>query len=294
MTIDFHIKAHAKWILAGEHAVLRGHPALVFPIPGKFIELTYVKGDKSLEVEFNASYEETFLVLFWGVFEEALTLLNKKHQDIRGNLSFRNNIPMGAGMGFSAAFCVSLTKFFEWNGWISPEEAFEFARKLEDHFHGKSSGVDIAGSLYNCGVHYQMNHTPEPLSLKWRPHLYLSHSGHISVTSKCVNLVKELWQTNEALAKKLDLQMAESVKIAEKSLAMDEKEGNKQLKNALELAENCFLQWGLINTDLDAHLTELKKQGALACKPTGAGDGGFVLSLWDKLPDLPFEMIAVF
>lgn len=303
MLPDFQTKAHAKWILAGEHAVLRNHPALVFPIPSKFIELNYWSGlanfnshsaSGNLEVDFNVPHGETFLVLFWGVFEEGLKLLNKKHHDIQGKLFFQNNIPMGAGMGFSAAFCVSLTKLFQWKQWLKEEEAFEFARLLENHFHGKSSGVDIAGSLYDGGIYFKMTGERRPVSLHWRPHLYLSYSGHVSVTSKCVNMVSELWDEQKAVAQKIDDTMGESVELAYQALQEDQHTGLAKLQKALQQANQCFINWGLINQDLDDHYKILKKHGALAYKPTGAGDGGYVLSLWDKTPDLPFEMIAVF
>src|SRR5687767_13499080 len=65
MSSNFHVKAHAKWILSGEHAVLRGCPALVFPIPSKMVELFYTYNDEPLEVDFNAPWGETFMVLFW-------------------------------------------------------------------------------------------------------------------------------------------------------------------------------------------------------------------------------------
>ncbi|HEV2613270.1 MAG TPA: hydroxymethylglutaryl-CoA reductase, degradative [Gammaproteobacteria bacterium] len=291
---DFHVKAHAKWILTGEHAVLRGHSALVFPIPNKYIELFYWDKPEPLEVDFNTPQGETLLVLFWGVFEEGLKLLNKKHTDIQGRLFFRNNIPMGAGMGFSAAFCVSLTKLFQYKGWLTAEDSFEFARKLEDHFHGKSSGVDIAGSLYDGGMKFTMQEGATPISLNWRPQLYLSHSGKVSVTSKCINLVKEIWESNKTLAEQIDLNMADSSRIAEKALNNSEAEGLPLLRSAILKANQSFEQWGLLEGEVNSHIQQLTDAGALACKPTGAGDGGYVLSLWDKMPELPFEMIAVF
>jgi len=294
MQSDFHVKSHAKWILAGEHAVLRGHAALVFPIPNKFIELFYWDKPESLEVDFNTPYGETFLVLFWGVFEEALKLLQKKHHDLQGRIFFRNNIPMGAGMGFSAAFCVSLTRLFQWKGWLKETDCFDFARQLENHFHGKSSGVDIAGTLYDGGMRFSMTEGISSIQLNWRPHLYLSHSGQISVTSKCVHLVNELWETDKNFAEKIDVDMAHSVELAQKALLLDETAGLPVLTQAISTAKNCFSRWGLVSHDLDDHIAQLTTAGALACKPTGAGDGGYVLSLWDKLPELPLEMIAVF
>jgi mevalonate kinase len=294
MHTNFQTKVHAKWILTGEHAVLRGHPALVFPIPSKYIELFYWQDPEPLRVEFTASPEDNFLMLFWTVLEEALKLLHKKLHDVQGRLLFRNNIPMGAGMGFSAAFCISLARWLQWNQWLKEAEVFEFARQLENIFHGKSSGVDIAGVMLDGGVYYKIPGKMRTLQLNWRPHLYLSHCGQISVTSKCVNLVEELWESNAAMAGEIDQQMLQSVQLAEQALISDEKSGLILLANAIQIANQCFLQWELLNEPLLRHSQRLQQAGALAYKPTGAGDGGYVLSLWDKVPELPFEMIAVF
>ncbi|MFI4919641.1 MAG: mevalonate kinase, partial [Legionellales bacterium] len=41
MFCDFETTTFGKWILAGEHAVVRGHEALVFPIKEKQLHLQY-------------------------------------------------------------------------------------------------------------------------------------------------------------------------------------------------------------------------------------------------------------
>ena len=85
--------------------------------------------------------------------------------------------------------------------------------------------------------------------------------------------------------------MSKSVELAYLALtSTDKTEFDRQhlLKEAIELAYQCFKDWCLTDDALNAHILELKSFGAVACKPTGSGSGGYVLSLWSKEP--PPEM----
>ena len=48
--IPYQTTTHGKWILAGEHAVIRGHGALVFPLPDKTLTLSYTPADTATEL----------------------------------------------------------------------------------------------------------------------------------------------------------------------------------------------------------------------------------------------------
>lgn len=281
MQPDFKIKAHGKCILAGEHAVIRGNPALVFPIPSKYMELHYWADSSSLVVD------EPIQQIFFDVLKQGLLLAQQENQVITGRFHFDNHIPPSAGMGFSAAFCVCLTKWFVWRGWVNEKDCFQFAKQLENYFHGTSSGVDIAGALSDHGVRFYTDGRIFPLTLNWQPKLYMSYSGTKSITAKCIQLVN-------ASGQMMDEIMTQSVLLAEQALTENEAQGLLHLKEALQLGNSCFERWGLINASVEQHAKQLMEAGALATKPTGAGDGGFVLSLWDKTPKLPFEMIGLF
>ena len=49
---QFNTRTYGKWILAGEHAVLRGCPALAFPLTSRSLHLEYHPENANLEVEF--------------------------------------------------------------------------------------------------------------------------------------------------------------------------------------------------------------------------------------------------
>lgn len=289
------IQSHAKCILAGEHAVLRGSPAVVFPILTCGIRLSFLETGLPVQAEAAPPYDETLLLFFWGILEAALKQLNKPHSDLSGKFFIQNSIPMGAGLGFSAAFCAAISQWFLYKGWIEAPQLMTFARKLEDSFHGRSSGVDIAGALASQAIRFDGLGQTKVLSLTWRPKLYLSYSHQISVTAKCIERVDALWSADPSLAKKIDEEMYAAVLMAEQALCSDPSQGPGLLKKAMEEACSCFKRWGLVNRELEEHIQQLKTAGAAAVKPTGAGAGGYVLSFWEREPpdNLGFELLAV-
>ncbi|MBV2169984.1 MAG: hypothetical protein KUL82_14870 [Bdellovibrio sp.] len=289
MSIDFSCKSFGKWILAGEHSVLRGVPALVFPIQSRNLELNYSRGSQSLELQLVGDHGKDLQLLVWGVLEKACELKKISRADIKGTLLLESSIPVGAGMGASAALCVAVTRWLGFLGYVDESEYYEFARNLENLFHGESSGVDIAVALSGEGLRFVRNGEKKSLTATWRPHWYISYSGKRGVTVDAVNKVKDLILKNPDLGEKLDLQMAKAVEIAERALTLTSQEGLPILAEAIELAGQCFEQWGLNDGEPRAHIEWLRKNGALAVKPTGSGGGGYVLSLWKNEP--PFEIL---
>ena len=292
MSKAFSTRTFGKWILAGEHAVLRGCPALAFPLTNRYLQLDYEPHPGSLDVQFIGEHGADLKLLFYGVIENAISQLKIAHP-LEGTFTVFSSLPVGAGLGASAALCGAVARWCQAQQWISESEIYEFARRLEDLFHGESSGVDLAVSLSGKGVRFIRNGDQTTIENQWRPNLYLSYCGQRGMTSECVAKVKRLFETDPVLANKLDAQMKLAVNLAEKSLTNKESVGHVALKESLELAYGCFDQWGLISADLKHHINLLLEAGALAAKPTGSGGGGYVLSLWREAPPVSVQSLLV-
>jgi mevalonate kinase len=289
----FSTQVPGKWILAGEHAVLRGVPALVFPLRSRVLDLSYASGGSAdtLNLYLQGEHGEELQLLVWGVLERACELKKISRTSLVGDLTLKSTIPVGAGMGASAALCVALTKWLHFLNIVKEEEMFEFARTLENIFHGESSGVDIAVSLSGQGLLYQRGGERRVLDLLWTPHWYISYSGQRGVTLECVNKVKGLIAGNPELGAAIDDQMRTAVAMCEKALTdPDEPESMELLKAGIESAGEVFERWGLVEGAPQTHMAMLKKAGAVAVKPTGSGGGGYVLSLWSAPP--PEELLS--
>lgn len=283
MFCSFQTTTHGKWVLAGEHAVLRGHAALAFPIHEKALNLRYEPNNSDLSAEFEGPASEALHLLFWSVLEHGQHLRAQSLNKLTGHFNIHSNIPIGVGLGASAALCVALSRWFAAQKLISQTEVFSFATDLEDLFHGKSSGLDIAAVSSTHGIHFQ-NGSFRPVQPAWEPEWYLSSSGQVGMTSHCINQVSTFWQQNEEIAIKVDQRMQKSVEKSLDALKINHATSLKKLQEAIEEGAHCFSAWGLISNSLLHHMDILKKQGALAVKPTGSGGGGYVLSLWDKPP----------
>lgn len=277
-------RSFGKWILAGEHAVLRGRPALVFPIESRFIEMKVEHLHQPVKVQLVGTYGEEFSLLFWALVDRALACLGRQRSELRGQLLIDCQIPLGAGLGASAALCVSVGRWLQQISWLKDHELYEFSRELENLFHGESSGVDIAVALEQRGLRFVRGEPRKTLHLDWKPHWYLSYCGERGVTSECVGKVKALGESNPPLALEIDQQMELAVKLAEGALCRLTSTSLRDLKTGIDVAGDCFVRWGLCEGALGDHLQMLRDQGALAVKPTGSGGGGYALSLWESAP----------
>ncbi len=278
----FETRVSGKWILAGEHAVLRGGPALVFPLNSRRLSLSFVPDYKNLNLILSGPHGDEYQLLFWGVLEKACELCGIQRSKLTGTFLIESSLPVGTGLGASAALCVAVTRWLAQCDLVP--QPYEFARSLENMFHGESSGVDIAVALSGQGLRFTRAGERKALNLDWQPQWYISYSGKRGVTLECVEKVKGLLAKKSELGLQLDQQMIAATEQAEQALL---KKDLSALVDAINLAGNCFIQWGL---SPESHIQWLQENGALAVKPTGSGGGGYVLSLWKQTP--PKEILA--
>lgn len=283
MSCDFTVTTHGKWILAGEHAVIRGGKALVFPLKSKQLTLSFTPNSQKLSANFFGDSANDIHLLFFSVIEHGFKLSGHTINHTQGHFDLTNHVPLGAGMGASAALCVAVAKWFISEGKVKPSELLNFAKSLEDLFHSKSSGLDIIGSSSEDGILYE-NGDIRTIKPTWQPTWFLSFSGHLGVTSHCVKKVDTLWKDSPSKGLEIDKKMSESVTIAYDALVSAKEDRIQLLSKAIKLAGDCFSDWGLTDSMLKKHLNTLYDHGALAAKPTGSGSGGYVLSLWDSPP----------
>lgn len=281
MLSDFKTTTHGKWILTGEHAVIRGHAALVFPVNHHQLTLTYRSSSSHLSADYSGESGADIHLLFWSVLEHGLHILGKSLNSLSGHFEIQSNIPIGVGMGASAALCVATARWFLTQGFIAERSLQTFATELENLFHGKSSGLDIAGVSADTGIEFKQGQCT-PLKQAWHPNWYLSSCGQIGMTSHCINQVNALWEQQPEFAHRLDQQMDESSILAREALEQHTPDSQARLAHAINRAGDCFQQWGLVSESLQHHMQTLKNKGAIAVKPTGSGGGGFVISLWDE------------
>lgn len=264
----FSTQTYGKWILCGEHTVLRGHPAIVFPLANVQLSLEYEMHPTELEIFANHPQLETAITAVW---QQAWSHLQP------GRLHIRSNIPCGQGMGASAALCLAIARCVAHFQPIK-DSLWKFARNLENIFHGQSSGLDILG-VGSSGPQWFQNGEWQNIYLNWQPKWVLTPSLELGKTAEAIQTVKQCWQNDPKLAAKLDNKMQLATEIARQAL---EQQNLSQLATSMRMAHDCFAAWGLITPKMQNKIDALYRQGALAVKPTGSGGGGFLLSLWEE------------
>lgn len=270
---SFCTTTYGKWILSGEHAVLRHHPAIVFPLGNYALTLKYTSHDSPLRIlGDNRNY-----ALIAKVWQLAWQLLPTSAPG--GTISLKSSIPVGQGMGASAALCLAIARTVCAMTNVT-SNTFALAKALEHNFHHESSGLDIIGSGSKTGNLFHHG-IASAINLTWQPNWLLTPTSVPGSTTTAVTKVQKMHLTHPQHAQAIDEQMARSVHECLEAL----KEASlTKLSTGMLLANECFAQWGLITPMMQTAIDNLYARGALAVKPTGSGGGGFLLSLWPQRP----------
>jgi mevalonate kinase len=280
----FETRAPGKWVLAGEHAVLRGHEALALPHPDRGLSLRFEPSDAtaSAPLVIHPSEAETVIGEMLASIPE---ILDRAGSLPSGALNVASSVPVGAGLGSSAALCVAVTRWLAGPLGLADGELAEFATRLENRFHGQSSGMDIAVILAEAPVRFTRGGAVRCLGRGPLPRFTFHDTGLRASTRDCIARVEALGQSDSKEALRLDSLMGKATEEGARGLELfasgDLVAGLNGVARAMELSHECFEAWGLLSLDARRLRQELLSQGALGAKLTGAGGGGFVVALWN-------------
>lgn len=267
----------SKVILCGEHSVLRGGKAVVTPLKAHALKFEISENLGGLMFEYSDAVKP-FEILIEGTFEKAFELLELSKADLNVKIYVKSLVPLGKGLGGSAALCVFVARTFKNLNLLGDHTEFAFAVELENMFHGESSGVDVAGCLSTEPQMYVRGQILKPLKSNLNGLLFgLSDSGENGDTEECIEKVLSLKSLNKDFFYSLDSDMNEASVLLGSAI---EKGDTTELTKAFYMASNVFKSWGLVTDKMQVTSDTLEKASALMTKPTGSGLGGCILSVW--------------
>jgi len=307
--------APGKLILSGEHAVVYGKPAIAMAVD-RSAESIVLPGDAADEISFDLkdfSQHESFTVralralksrvmknyrmfldgklgirevmykpveLFQFAF---ITILDGLHLKVADGLRIQlhSNIPIGCGMGSSAATVLSVLRaighYFRVD--FRPEWYQEYSLETENMQHGHASGVDTYISLHGGCARFQQGNA-EKIPLPRLP-MHLVNTGvPESTTGECVSRVRQnfsmsrIWDDFEVITRAM-----------EKALADNDYE---EIQRVIRENQKLLSEIGVVPQKVQSFVSDIEKWGA-AAKVCGAGSirgegAGIVLICSDVAP----------
>lgn len=269
-----------KWVLSGEHTVLRGGRAIALPHPDFKLKFSFEPSNEPLSV-----IPDLASVATQDLLRTAREWLAGKKIEMswpKGEIMIESTIPFGAGLGSSAAYSVAVARWILSAHGVSQDFEIELGRKLEDRFHGTSSGMDVSVVSIAQPILFSMKEGAKALTLEKLPQFLFIDTGLRSSTKDCIERVARLREKNPEQAELLDEKMASAtteILFALKGYEKNESGALEKIARAMNSSREVFEAWGLNPPEIASMFQESTRRGSVASRLTGAGSGGFIVGV---------------
>lgn len=286
--------APAKIILLGEHFVVYGEPAIVMAIDKRAYARVEKRSDNRLHVRSTDLNLEVFFengsfrveqgdlkeakMKFEPVKQAIEKVMEKHGQHVGLDIEINSTVPVGAGLGSSAAVIAATTAA---TGAIlgvklSKEDILRITYAAEKIVHGTPSGVDPAISTMGGTMLFQMDTGFKPLEVKTNIPLIIGDTGVERSTRVQVEKVRDLVDKYPRVTEHLMKAAREIVLRAIEALKENDLE---TLGTMMNINHALLYGIGVSDESLEWLANAARKAGALGAKLTGAGGGGCMIAL---------------
>ncbi|EEB74468.1 mevalonate kinase [Thermococcus sp. AM4] len=292
--------APAKIILFGEHSVVYGKPAIAAAINLR----TYVwaefndRGAIRIEAKdirvpgltVSFSEDEIYFESDYGKAAEVLSYVRqaielvKEEADKNGRgitVSITSQIPVGAGLGSSAAVAVAtigaVSRLLGLE--LTNEEIGRLGHRVELLVQGASSGIDPTVSAIGGFIHYEKGNF-EHLPFMELP-IVVGYTGSSGSTKELVAMVRRTREEMPEIVEPILLSMGKIVERAREILLsdLDEEVRFERLGRLMNINHGLLDALGVSTKKLSELVYAARTAGALGAKITGAGGGGCMYAL---------------
>ena len=196
----------------------------------------------------------------------------------RFNVAITSSLPVGQGLGSSAALSVALSRAMlqALGAHEADEEVIELAHVMETVFHGSPSGMDARLALGRGPVLFRKGEEPEPIRVGAAFPIVVLTTGSSPSTKVMVRRVREQYEKNP---EKISGLMDRIENLVLEAGAFIEKGQLHELGRAMNENQGVLWALGVSSDELDSLREKALKAGSPGAKLTGGGGGGAVICL---------------
>lgn len=277
-------KACGKVILFGEHAVVYDRHALGLPLPSAVTaEVAECESGVELSVpDWNISTNWRGEDIAPGGAAMIVALIMREMGVPNRGFEIRasSRIPVGMGLGSSAAFAVAVIRAFDaLLGRKLPDAKInELAFQCEKLSHGDPSGIDNNIATYGQAVLFSKATSSRtiPVPLPEPPPLVIASGVTRGLTRDMVAAVRARYEKNKALYTMIFDEIDE---ISTAGAAALREADYEYLGSMMNVCHGLLNAIEVSTPELESMVAVARKAGAVGAKLTGAGGGGCIVAL---------------